>query len=992
MGIKNLKLVKAENAVMAHDWKTAARLYKDLLVGDEANEEYLKALANIYVKSGEDEKAIPYFEQIITFHPHDVDSMNSLGAIYRRLGRFEDSITVLQKAKAENKNLGNVNYNLGFTYKEMKNYDDAIDAFETVIAGNPNDVLAYNHLGSIYFATKDYEKSISIFRKGLQIDPNHPILNYNLARCFEAVHNETDAIHCYQAALKTRPGWIDAIRDFSGLLVNCQKTQEAQDIVEQSIKLHPLDTDLLCLLGTIYLEQNDYENSTTAYRKADGIKSGDTKILTGLAKSLEKSNKVEQALGKVEEAVDLDPDNKEIRKQYAHTLLSAQRYDQALDNINGLYNDKGDTDPQVLDLYGQYFICRGNEEIAKKYYDKIKKLNHHYKDYILEATDRFVQIGDYYNAEKYAKDYIAQRPHQASGYTNLGKVYAAQGKLKNAREEFEKSVNLTKPNVFVHKELSRINDEIEQNPDKYRDEDLEPSVDPNKTFKTDAELESEIEENEENPIVEIPEEDNFDFAQMGGDEMEDELLKEEEEDFWNNFDDESGEAQKNELIEDPMVGEPEVPQDVLPDELYPQDPIMPEMEEEPIEEEEADPIEVEAKLPEPPVMMAPPEPSPAPVEEEPLPPLPPEPQYMPKEDLMDRLDSMEEALKEHQAELEDTDKTIKTALNLEQMAKEMEEKQKNFQEELRKENEMMIQETVEKTVDERLQDVVDIKTDDKFPDDEELFEDITAIDDAEDNFDSIDDLLDDFDEEKEELFEDEEVVPEEEASVEEENKDFNEVEIYGAEDELECKDEGELTLPEEDIELLDEETPVVTVVDNDGVQELKVQSALDDDVLQTAIEHLNQDEPINNDEDMLSKIQKILSDPVKEKEHEGEIELFKKLRILSDSLPESEKNSFKTCKMRVLMEYLISKMSGKPGLLLTTESLLKSGVLGPEYESQLFNSDPAPVSDSLVVDVLLTMKELAGGLEDKELFNSLVINIDSLLEKIELHEHGKKIF
>ena len=106
---KDLILSKAQNAVLAHDWATAATLYKELLRGDESNVGYLKELGSIYVKAGEDEKAIPYYEQIITFYPHYVEAMTSLGAIFRRLKRYEESIQILQRAHEEARDAESVN-------------------------------------------------------------------------------------------------------------------------------------------------------------------------------------------------------------------------------------------------------------------------------------------------------------------------------------------------------------------------------------------------------------------------------------------------------------------------------------------------------------------------------------------------------------------------------------------------------------------------------------------------------------------------------------------------------------------------------------------------------------------------------------------------------------------------------------------------------------------------------------------------------------------
>ena len=459
---KELNLTKAQNAVLSHDWGTAARLYKLLLKDDDSNITYLKALANVYVKSNEDEKAIPYYEQIINFYPHDIEAMNSLGAIYRRIKKYQKSVEILKKAQNE-QNTSSVNYNLGFTFKEMGNYEDAIECFESVITENPDDVLTYNHLGSIYLLQKNYEKSVNSFKHGLQVDQNHPILNYNLARCYAESKNYRDSIKYFEKALRTRPGWIEAVRDFSDVLVKCQKNSSAQELVERTIKMHPQNADLLCILGNIFLSQFDYDNAVKTFEKAEEIEPNDIKILMGFSEALEKGDRIDEALEKAVEAADLSPLNPDVRKRYIHTLLSAQKYDQALEHVKELEETEGD-DLQVLDLYGQYYICRGNEEVANLYYQKIKEKNQEYDDYILNASDRFMQTGNLDKAEEYAKKFVAKREKIPEGYNQLGQIYVAKGEWNKAKSVLEKSSTFRNPNVLAKKKLERVNTEINNNP------------------------------------------------------------------------------------------------------------------------------------------------------------------------------------------------------------------------------------------------------------------------------------------------------------------------------------------------------------------------------------------------------------------------------------------------------------------------------------------------------------------------------------------------
>ena len=237
MDEKEIVFNRAKNAMLSRDFTLAARLFKSLLADDPNNLELLNSLGQLYIKASDDEKALPFYEQIIKLNPVNVDAYNNMGGIYRRLKRYDESIAILNKALSFNKNNSEVKYNLGFTYKLMGKNDEACDCFEYVISENPNDVLAYNHLGSIYATKKDYQKSISIYKRGLQIDPNHPILQYNLARSYVAINSDLDAFKAFEAALRAKPSWKDAVKEYSALLNKYSRTKESCEVIQKAINL-----------------------------------------------------------------------------------------------------------------------------------------------------------------------------------------------------------------------------------------------------------------------------------------------------------------------------------------------------------------------------------------------------------------------------------------------------------------------------------------------------------------------------------------------------------------------------------------------------------------------------------------------------------------------------------------------------------------------------------------------------------------------------------
>ena len=96
--------------------------------------------------------------------------------------------------------------------------------------------------------------------------------------------------------------------------------------------------------------------------------------------------------------------------------------------------------------------------------------------------------------------------------------------------------------------------------------------------------------------------------------------------------------------------------------------------------------------------------------------------------------------------------------------------------------------------------------------------------------------------------------------------------------------------------------------------------------------------------------------------------------------------------MNMLLAYLIDKLSGKPGLLATSESLIKSGVLGDEYLKNLGYEKSGEITNSLISKVLTDMKKLSVYLSDNEISKALCASADGIIEQIELEDQKTRIF
>ena len=450
---------RADAAVLSRDFALAARLYNSLLQQSPNDVELLEKLGSIYVKSGDDKKALPYYIKINSIKPKDFDTLNSLGGIYRRLKQYDNSILVLKQALELNTKVDQVNYNLGFTYKFMGKYDEAVDCFESVIQANPTDVLAYNHLGSIYQKRGENQKAIQTFLKGLKVDRNHPILHLNLAKSYEQEGQVKNAMAEYDAALRSKPGWQDAINEYSKLLISLNKTKEAKELVSQALAVDPQNSKMHSTMGKIYLLQSDYENSTGEYKKALAIDPNYKSALIGISEALEDNGNAVQAIEYIEKVEKANPDDSKILKRSASVNLSANRVSTASVKIKTLLNKNKD-DVEALDLAGQFFIVQNEDAKASNFYKKIQELNPQYVKHWLKASSRYRQIGKLDKAESAIKRYLQKNPEDSKAITNLALISESLGKTSEALANFKKALHLDPNNVTAKQSLLTIADHI----------------------------------------------------------------------------------------------------------------------------------------------------------------------------------------------------------------------------------------------------------------------------------------------------------------------------------------------------------------------------------------------------------------------------------------------------------------------------------------------------------------------------------------------------
>ena len=913
MDEKEIVFNRAKNAMLSRDFTLAARLFKSLLADDPNNLELLNSLGQLYIKASDDEKALPFYEKIIKLNPVNVDAYNNMGGIYRRLKRYDESIAILNKALSFNKNNSEVKYNLGFTYKLMGKNDEACDCFEYVISENPNDVLAYNHLGSIYATKKDYQKSISIYKRGLQVDPNHPILQYNLARSYVATNSDLDAFKAFEAALRAKPSWKDAVKEYSALLNKYSRTKESCEVIQKAINLYPTDGHLYYLLGKSFLVQTDYESAVKSFEKAISLDKTNPSYYEKLIFAYEREQKFEEGLEVAEKGIELFPNNIKIMREKVHLLFSAKKLNTGASVLKNL-SELTTRDPHVKDLMGQYYICCDNKKNVALCFDKIRKLNPSYQNYLYNAAYRYIQVEKYEEAVKCLKVFSASQQKNPLPLILLARIEEFKNNYESAIEILKKALSMN-PNLNLAKEgIARLTKKIEEAKNPIETQEVAEEI-------TSEEQTEEVVDSENN-VEEISEPEVEPVA-----EIETEIKS--EDDF--NLDDFTDLILENDEKIDPFAIEEEDMFDDFMDEDLFNDDLDDEAEEENPLMEEAD-IFADEKSPDLPVEE---------IAEEPI-------------------DSSIEELAVHEDEISDVEEFEEIPEVVDENDEVSEMQTEDFEETEITEEINDSQEIVEDENENNTVQKIFVPDTSKM---ETLLEKAEqqankAITSAEKAWQAAQNAAD---------------AAQSASCTEGYINQIAEETVQKAAADIEQKIQDAIELLQSQFKKANETVVSENTDDSVASENIEKQEELE--------EVENSDAVANRNSAIYSTIYNLLNDKNLAEKYSSEIGLFEKLYSMKDYLPDDKKEEFMKSETRLLLEFLINNLSGKPGIFAISETLRKSGMFAGEY-SEITPESQSLSGKELVYKVFGYIKDLINDIEDKNLAESMQNYIDKLLTKL----------
>lgn len=117
-------------------------------------------------------KQIRILEEIVQKYPKEKNILTTLGISYHTIGRYDDTIEVLNSALELDPNYGAALNMIAYTYSFMGDFEKALEYFKRYAAASPGDPNPFDSIAETYLRMGRLDDAIEMYQKALEIVPN----------------------------------------------------------------------------------------------------------------------------------------------------------------------------------------------------------------------------------------------------------------------------------------------------------------------------------------------------------------------------------------------------------------------------------------------------------------------------------------------------------------------------------------------------------------------------------------------------------------------------------------------------------------------------------------------------------------------------------------------------------------------------------------------------------------------------------------------------
>ncbi len=349
----------------------ARAVYLAMLEQQPHQVEAMQMLGIIAYRTKEYDRAINYFQQVISIKQDWPETYNNLGACFWEQGKIEQAIAAYKQALAvkpdyldaydnlalalekQGKRLelrelralyaketdqqvgslipsGATPEKLAAMRRQEKRYQEALAHYQQAMSwyqkGEEDKAIAFCHqvllaypgnsetmnlLGVCLQNTGKLAEAVSVYREAIALNPQNINLHNNLGSALHSLGHEEQALACYEKAITIDPNCADAYYNAAKIMEEQNRRKEAIAYCKKAIAIKP-EAKFYNELGIYYQKCGNLAEAARQYEQAIDLTPNCLEAICNLGMILRKQGKIAEALGQYRQALAIKPDYPEV--------------------------------------------------------------------------------------------------------------------------------------------------------------------------------------------------------------------------------------------------------------------------------------------------------------------------------------------------------------------------------------------------------------------------------------------------------------------------------------------------------------------------------------------------------------------------------------------------------------------------------------------------------------------------------------------------------
>lgn len=310
------------------------------------------------------------YKSLLDSEPNNRSYMLSLGDVCVQQGDDKNAIVYFQKVvDAEPYNFKALTA-LGAIYRRLKCYEESVELLHRALDTEINDVQVYYNFGFTYKEMGNYDKAIECFEKVIGANPSDVLALNHLGMIYALRSEHERAVAVYKRALQIDPNHPILQLNMGRSLVELKRYDDAEDAFLAALRARPAWKEVADDYMGLLMKRNKVNSAAVFAKKMMSLCPDDVYLLHNLGNALLKQFDYDGAIKVLKDAKEIDKENARVLSDLAVAYEKNGDTDHAIDNIC----DAEKIEPSNIDIQKKYAHILMSSNKPDEANSKIQKL------------------------------------------------------------------------------------------------------------------------------------------------------------------------------------------------------------------------------------------------------------------------------------------------------------------------------------------------------------------------------------------------------------------------------------------------------------------------------------------------------------------------------------------------------------------------------------------------------------------------------------------